>query len=288
MFITRYMFIYIGLLILLMIFSSLVRHLLIAFINRRRKKRKLTSEVFVGPEIKLRSFRKTAWIQPLFIIICAISLPFLNLYLFDINEKEFLGLITSFTVLFFWFLSTTGVLKSLIGGMAFRIIVLIKPPPFQLYDRVTLKGYSGKVLEIGLFYVRIQTLDEDIVSIPTYSLLSEVIVSSNAGERSSLCVIEFFLSPGTSPKNRKKAEDIIWDAVQSSFYYDPEKPLQIYCSQRHDAIVLSAKASVANTYRELDFKSEVTNKVLDAFRTDGNNIMLSYSLVKEPINKIYY
>ena len=97
--------------------------------------------------------------------------------------------------------------------------------------------------------------------------------SANAGARSSLCVIEFYLSPLVKREQRQQAEDAIWNAIQASAYFDPNLPLQIYLRQNLTSIQLTAKAYVASTYNEPLFASDVNRAFLDF--ASANDIALA-------------
>lgn len=84
--------------------------------------------------------------------------------------------------------------KGFLGGLAFKTLAAFKTP-FQSGDRVTIKGSSGKVVGFDTFFVSLQTVNDDLVSIPTHTLWGEDLISANAGERSSLVVILFYLAP---------------------------------------------------------------------------------------------
>lgn len=183
------------------------------------------------------------------------------------------GLALAFAALVIWALvSGTDVARAFLGGIAFRTYAAFRHP-FQIGDRVTLGGHAGKVRDIGPFYVFLETFDDDLVAVPTASLWTTPLVSANAGDRASLCVITFYLAPLISAADRRKIEDHIWDTVQLSTYWDSVKPMQIYVEQTEDAIVLAARAYVALTYNEFLFKSEVTRAVLDF--ADEQNIPLA-------------
>ena len=178
----------------------------------------------------------------------------------DADKK---GLAIAFLALLTWTIySGTDILKAFLGGLAFKTIAAFTQP-FQVGDRVTLKGISGKVVKFETFFVMLQTLNDDLISIPTHTLWSEVLTSANAGDRSSLCVMNFYLASFVHANQRQKAEDAIWDAIQASVYYEPSKPMQIYLTQTPDAIQLTAKAYVASTYNEPLFTSDVTRAFLD-------------------------
>jgi hypothetical protein len=106
--------------------------------------------------------------------------------------------------------------------------------PLQIGDRVTFKGHSGKVIRISTFFIILQTLDDDLVSVPTRELWSEVLVSANAGARSSLCVMPFYLAPFVSKPQRSHGQGL-W----------------------------------ASTYDEPLFKSDVTRAFLDLASSEG-------------------
>ncbi len=274
---------------LLLLFSVVLPRLLekVAATNREidRRDAKLFGPPVIGPGFRLETSRKIASRE--FAIFAAIALlaPFIlgaiayvkHMYIgipapdkFNSVQKS-LG--TAFVGLFIWIsVSGTETAKAFFGGLAFRAL-LAQTRPFQVGDRVTLDGHSGRVESIGFFHVSLVTPDDDLVSVPTYQLWSESLVSTNAGNRSSLCVIDFYLSPRVNAEQRKKAEAIIRDAVQASIYYEPGKPLQTLCDQGLDAIHFCAKAYVSSTYREFEFKDDVTKKTLDAF--DEHSIPLA-------------
>ena len=258
-----YVLIYIVILGGTLVLMRLIRTWQARKIATAREKQGLTLEIITGPDTQLDQLQKQTWIVSVLFLCVAVMLPFLLAFCPGVDPEAKAGLAATFAALMVWVLvSATDIAKSFLGGLAFKIVNPLNPA-FQLNDRVSLKGYSGKVVDIGIFHVRLNTADDDQVCIPTMSLWNEVLVSANAGSRSSLCVMEFYLAPDTDRTRRKLAEDIIWDAVQTSVYFEPAHPLQIYCVQKPQAIVLQAKAYVASTYKEPDFKSEVTNTVLD-------------------------
>ena len=67
-------------------------------------------------------------------------------------------------------------LASLMAG-----IILLFDRPFQVGDRVEFSGQYGEVVEIGLRTVRMETLDDNLVSIPNNRFLSDVVSCANAG-----------------------------------------------------------------------------------------------------------
>lgn len=71
-------------------------------------------------------------------------------------------------------------LKDLTASFIAGLTVMIDRP-FQVGDRVTFEGNYGDIIAIGLRSVRMQTLNDDIITIPNNKFLNEVAVSGNYG-----------------------------------------------------------------------------------------------------------
>jgi hypothetical protein len=235
--------------------------------ERRREKAGLPRDVLVDHAVDLQRRRRDSRNEALLLLGTILLAPvaltiFAGTYDTDHLETAQQGVALTFLVLLIWVLvNGTEVSKAYLGGLAFKTLAAFKAP-FQVGDRVTLKGVSGRVTGFNTFFVTLQTQNDDQVSIPTSSLWDEVLSSSNSGARYSLCVIDFFLSPFVSGEQRQQAEDAIWDAIQASPYYDSSHPMQIYLRQTENAIQLTAKAYVALTYNEPLFVSDITRAFL--------------------------
>jgi small-conductance mechanosensitive channel len=229
----------------------------------RRRAVGLDDGLIMSTTSRLETQRRDALIDAGVLLTTVIVLPFLLWGLAGYvgnDAREGLGL--AFVVLLIWVLFTASdVGKAFIGGLAFRTLLAFSPP-FQVGDRVTLKGHGGRVASISPFYIRLVTPGDDLVSVPTSSLWTETLVSSNAGDRASLCIMPFYIAPFATKAECEAAENAIWDAVQASTMFDFSKPVQIYVEQTDNAVRLTAKAYVANTYEEPLFKSDVTRAFL--------------------------
>ncbi len=231
-------------------------------IVKRRRSQKLTDTVLMNHGWQLKQQRLLASLESLGLLVTVVIVPFIIVQCIKNDDtKKSLGL--AFITLLLWLLfSGSEAAKSFFSGLVFKTLVAFKRP-FQIGDRVTLKGIGGKVQDISTFYVTLTTSNDDLISIPTSSLWGEVLSSTNAGERSSMCVMNFYLAPFVTRDQRQAAENAIWDAIQASVYYEPAKPMQIYLSQLPDAIQLTAKAYVASTYNEPLLVSDVTRAFLN-------------------------
>lgn len=265
-------------------------------IEDRRRKEGLPQNIMMDHSELLADLKKESIYESSLLLATILLVPFAivgGIYVYGCftNEaqpidpyEQVKGLGLVFAGLLIWTLfNGTDIAKAFLGGLGFKTLVAFKSP-FQVGDRVTLKGYSGKVVNINTFFITIQTPDDDLVSIPTGGLWSDVLISTNAGERSSLCVMKFHLAPFVTQEERQASEDAIWDSMQASLYIEISKPMQIFISQESNSIILTAKAYVASTYNEPLFKSDVTRAFLD-FASNEDIPLASPSLRKYMTHK---
>lgn len=190
------------------------------------------------------------------------------------EAKAKYGLLFTFLIFLLWLLTAaTDLAKATIGGIAFRTVTAFANT-FQVGDRVTVKGLSGKLTDIGVFYLTLVTLDDDKICLPTNSLWGAELTTANDGERSSLVVISFYLSPTVTYKQLGDTEDAIWEAIQASNYFEPSKPKQIYYQQQPHYIELIAKAYVASTYNEPLFRSDIYRRFFEFVKKE--DILLAH------------
>ncbi len=258
-----YFLIYLGTIIGTQLLYSLGIYLRQTRTNKRRFARGLPETILIHHAEKQSSRRIDVLIQNFLLLASVFIVPFLLVSISSLEDADKSSLLLVFVLLLIWiFVNGTDLIKAFLNGLAFKTITAFTQP-FQVGDRVNLKGIKGKVVKFNTFFVVLITPDDDLISIPTHTLWNEVLNSANSGNRSSLCVINFYLASFNTAEQRQAAEDTIWDAIQSSVYYEPSLPMQIYLSQTPDAIKLTAKAYVASTYNEPLFSSDVTRAFLD-------------------------
>lgn len=158
-------------------------------------------------------------------------------------------------------------LASLMAG-----IILLFDRPFQVGDRVAFAGQYGEVLEIGLRTVRIATLDDNLISIPNNRFLSDVVSSANAGALDQMCVFRFWIGCN---EDFDRAKGIVYEACAASRYVYLEKPITLAVCEgpvpdgaERFAIQITAKAYVLDGRYETAFGTDVTERVLRAFRAE--------------------
>ncbi|AAW86034.1 mechanosensitive ion channel family protein [Aliivibrio fischeri] len=157
-------------------------------------------------------------------------------------------------------------LKDLTASFIAGLTVMIDRP-FQVGDRVTFEGNYGDIIAIGLRSVRMQTLNDDIITIPNNKFLNEVAVSGNYGALDMQVVIPFYIG---MDQDINTARDIIQEAASSSRYIHLPKPVVVLVKQtitdNYLAIQLTCKAYVVDIKFEKLFETDITLRVMQEFR----------------------
>ena len=154
-----------------------------------------------------------------------------------------------------------------IGASALAGLTVLIDKSFQVGDRISFAGYYGEVVDIGLRSVRVRTLDDNMVTIPSNKFLNEVVASANAGQLDAMVVMPFHIA---ADGDHAVAMDIVRDAVVASKYVNMRRPVEILVSVKltgaYFCTEITAKAYVFDVRYEKAFASDVTDMVLRAFR----------------------
>jgi small conductance mechanosensitive channel len=166
------------------------------------------------------------------------------------------------------------VVASVIAG-----VILLFDRPFQVGDRVSFADTYGEIVSIGLRSVRLNTLDDNLVTIPNARFITEVVASGNAGALDMMVVTDFHLA---LDEDIEKARDIVFNVIVTSrFAYlrkDVTFSLEEVAVAERLAIRLRAKAYVLDVRYEKAFQSDVVIRVSRLFREQG---------IRRPLQNVY-
>ncbi len=159
-------------------------------------------------------------------------------------------------------------LASLMAG-----IILLFDRPFSVGDRIRFDQTYGEVVEIGLRTVRVQTLDDNLVSIPNHLFLNQVVSSANAGALHQMCVLPFYVGCNEDIATAKR---IVYEATASSRYVYLDRPIVVVVREgavpdgaERFAVGITVKAYVFDGRYETAFGTDVTERVKRAFSEQG-------------------
>ncbi len=154
---------------------------------------------------------------------------------------------------------------SLIGGL-----LLLFDRPFQVGDRVSYQDTYGEVISIGLRTVRIQTLGNDMVTIPNSRFITDTVASGNAGEANMTITIDFHFAVHA---DLAKAKALVDEVVVTCRYAYLKKPRSFNFSEviigEGLAIRLRCRANVIDTRYESAFESDIVFRASQLFNQHG-------------------
>lgn len=166
------------------------------------------------------------------------------------------------------------ILKNIFGG-----ILIILDQPFQVGDKISVGGTYGEVKSIGLRSTRIQTPDDNLVSVPNAQVVEGQVSNANTGALDCQVVIELYV-PGWA--DVMKAKEIAYSAAANSKYVFLDKPIVVNVKDVFKETFLTelkVKAYVLDTRYEFVFASDVTETAKMEFLHQG---LLSKALPANP------
>ena len=160
-------------------------------------------------------------------------------------------------------------MRDLVASVIAGVIIMLDRP-FQVGDRVEYAGAYGDIVAIGLRSVRMQTLDDNTVTIPNNKILTDITSSVNYGALDMQVNIDFFLGV---EEDFVLAERLLREAMLASNFVYLAQPVIVGIVERLDngrvLLQFRGKASVFDTAYEKAFVSEVTRRALLAFKEHG-------------------
>jgi len=160
-------------------------------------------------------------------------------------------------------------IKDVVASFIAGIMIMIDRP-FQVGDRVAFGGQYGDITAIGLRSVRLQTLDDNTVTIPNNKFLNEITSNGNYGALDMQVVMDFHIGPD---QDVRLARELVTEAAVSSRYVFLDKPVVVLVTQvileGHVAAKLRLKSYVLDTRYEQVFATDVNLRVMDAFAAEG-------------------
>lgn len=160
-------------------------------------------------------------------------------------------------------------MRDLVASVIAGVIIMLDRP-FQVGDRVEYAGAYGDIVAIGLRSVRMQTLDDNTVTIPNNKILTDVTSSGNYGALDMQVQIDLYLGV---EQDLELAERLLREAMLASNHVYLAKPVGVGVSEKlaesRVMLHLRGKAYVFDTAYEKVFVSEVTRRALRAFKDHG-------------------
>lgn len=169
---------------------------------------------------------------------------------------------------------------ALIAGVAFALafafkdygsclvagLITVLENTYQPGDWIEVDGTYGEVKVIDLRAVRIVTPDDTEVIIPHSRLWSTSIFNASSGNRSLLCVADFYLHP---EHDASLVRQRLTEVAKTSSYRKPETPVTVVVFEKPWGTHYRLKAYVKESREQFQFITDLTVRGKEAIRSMG-------------------
>ena len=143
-------------------------------------------------------------------------------------------------------------------------LVTVFENTYQPGDWIEVDGAYGEVKSIGAREVRIVTADDTEVIIPHSRLWSTSIFNTTSGNRSLLCVADFYLHPDHDASLARKR---LTEVAETSSYRKPESPVTVIVLEKPWGTHYRVKAYVKESREQFLFLTDLTVRGKEAIRS---------------------
>ena len=137
---------------------------------------------------------------------------------------------------------------------------------YQPGDWIEIDGSYGEVRTIGTRATRIVTADDTEVIIPNSHLWNTSVFNATSGNRSLLCVADFYLHPDHDSSAVRK---ILEETAKGSSYRKPDSPLSVVVREKPWGTHYRLKAYVNESREQFSLITDLTIRGKEALRSGG-------------------
>jgi small conductance mechanosensitive channel len=135
--------------------------------------------------------------------------------------------------------------------------LLIIERPYQVGDWIQIGDTYGEVISLGLRTVKLQTSDDNAVTIPHSLLWTSSLSNSTSGQRDLLCIIDFFVH---SNHDRSIARQTLFDVAVTSAYLNFHRPAVVVMRNDPIGVYYKVKAYPMDAREQFLFIADVTER----------------------------
>jgi len=161
--------------------------------------------------------------------------------------------------------------SSIIAG-----IVGLFESPYGVGDRIKIGEYYGEVIGYGLRSVRIQTPDDNAITIPHNKIWTEAVSNANTGALEAQVVTSFYFAHDVEINLVKK---VLYRTAQTSKYTALKLPIVVIMTEEPWGTVFKLKAYPLDARDEFMFQTDLITRAKQAF----NKHQLNYPALPLPI-----
>ncbi|MEL6441004.1 MAG: mechanosensitive ion channel family protein [Cyanobacteria bacterium J06621_8] len=147
--------------------------------------------------------------------------------------------------------------SSIIAG-----IVGLFESPYGVGDRVKIGKHYGEVVNYGLRAVKIQTPDDNLITIPHNKIWTEAISNANTGALEAQVVTEFYLAYDVDTNLVRK---ILYRVAQTSKYTALKLPIVVIIEEKPWGTMFKLKSYPLDARDEFIYQTDLITRAKQAF-----------------------
>ncbi len=133
---------------------------------------------------------------------------------------------------------------------------------YDVGDRVKIGEYYGEVISYGLRAIKLQTPDDNLVTIPHNKIWTEAVSNANAGALEAQVVTEFYFAHETDVSLVKK---ILYRVAYTSKYNALKLPIVVIIEEKPWGTLFKLKCYPLDARDEFIYKTDLTTRAKQAF-----------------------
>ncbi len=134
--------------------------------------------------------------------------------------------------------------------------------PYRVGDRVKIGEHYGEVVNYGLRSVKIQTPDDNLITIPHNKIWTEAISNANTGALEAQVVTEFYFAHEIDVNLVKK---ILYRVAQTSKYTALKLPIVVVMEEKPWGSLFKLRSYPLDARDEFIYKTDLTTRAKQAF-----------------------
>jgi len=187
------------------------------------------------------------------ILILTISY-LLNLFL-NLSQENLLALTGTIAIaLGFAF---KDYVSSIIAG-----VVALFEAPYRVGDRIQIEDHYGEVVGYGLRGIRLQTPDDNIVTIPHNKTWTEAVSNANSGELEAQIATDFYFAHTV---DAEQVIQILYQAAYSSKYTQLKLPIVVVMQEHIWGTQFKLRSYPMDARDEFIYKTDLIRRAKQAF-----------------------
>ena len=147
--------------------------------------------------------------------------------------------------------------SSVIAGM-----IGLLETPYRVGDRIEIAGHYGEVTSYGLRSVRLQTPDDNMITVPHSHIWHSAVSNANGGELEAQVVTEFYLAHEVDPE---QVENILYRVAYTSKFTQLELPIRVVMAERSWGSLFKLRSYPIDARDEFAYKTDLTIRAKKAF-----------------------